>query len=87
VKDRIFEPGFTTKKTGWGVGLSLTRRIVEDLHEGSITVRDRRGGGAAFVLSLPVDPSAAAVQRVIVTEQPASAVRRPASGSADPPVG
>ena len=68
VKDRIFEPGVSTKPSGWGVGLSLTRRIVQDLHEGSVTVRDRRNGGAAFVVTLPVDPSASVVRRVIVTE-------------------
>ncbi len=35
---RIFEPGFTTKKRGWGLGLSLTKRIVEDYHNGKIKV-------------------------------------------------
>jgi len=35
---RIFEPGFTTKKRGWGLGLSLTKRIVEEYHKGSIKV-------------------------------------------------
>nr|WP_315195242.1 HAMP domain-containing sensor histidine kinase [uncultured Flavobacterium sp.] len=35
---RIFETGFTTKKRGWGLGLSLTRRIVEEYHKGSIKV-------------------------------------------------
>lgn len=35
---RIFEPGFTTKKRGWGLGLSLTRRIVEEYHKGKIKV-------------------------------------------------
>ncbi len=35
---RIFEPGFTTKKRGWGLGLSLTRRIVEEYHNGKIKV-------------------------------------------------
>lgn len=34
----IFEPGFTTKKRGWGLGLSLTKRIVEEYHKGSIKV-------------------------------------------------
>ncbi|HET8885012.1 MAG TPA: HAMP domain-containing sensor histidine kinase [Salinimicrobium sp.] len=35
---KIFEPGFTTKKRGWGLGLSLTKRIIEDYHEGKIRV-------------------------------------------------
>ena len=35
---RIFEPGFTTKKRGWGLGLSLTMRIVEEYHKGKIKV-------------------------------------------------
>ena len=35
---RIFEPGFTTKKRGWGLGLSLTKRIVEEYHKGKIRV-------------------------------------------------
>jgi two-component system, sporulation sensor kinase D len=35
---KVFEPGFTTKKRGWGLGLSLTRRIVENYHKGKIKV-------------------------------------------------
>jgi len=35
---KIFEPGYTTKKRGWGLGLSLTKRIVEDFHNGKIKV-------------------------------------------------
>ena len=35
---QIFEPGFTTKKRGWGLGLSLTKRIVEEYHKGKISV-------------------------------------------------
>ena len=35
---KIFEPGFTTKRRGWGLGLSLTKRIVEDYHKGKIRV-------------------------------------------------
>ena len=34
----VFEPGFTTKKRGWGLGLSLTKRIVEEYHKGNIKV-------------------------------------------------
>jgi two-component system, sporulation sensor kinase D len=36
--NRVFEPGFTTKKRGWGLGLSLTKRIVEEYHKGKIRV-------------------------------------------------
>ncbi|WOD44857.1 sensor histidine kinase [Hwangdonia lutea] len=35
---KIFEPGFTSKKRGWGLGLSLTKRIIEDFHNGQIKV-------------------------------------------------
>jgi len=35
---RVFEPGFTTKRRGWGLGLSLTKRIVEEYHKGKIKV-------------------------------------------------
>lgn len=37
--EKIFEPGFSTKRRGWGLGLSLTRRIVEDYHKGRIFVK------------------------------------------------
>lgn len=37
---KIFEPGFTTKKRGWGLGLSLTKRIVEEYHKGKIYVKN-----------------------------------------------
>ena len=36
----VFEPGFTTKERGWGLGLSLTKRIVEDYHKGKIFVKE-----------------------------------------------
>ncbi len=41
---RIFEPGFTTKTRGWGLGLSLSRRIVEEYHQGRIAVVDSEPG-------------------------------------------
>jgi signal transduction histidine kinase len=54
LRDRIFEPGVSTKTAGWGVGLSLSRRIVEELHHGRITVEQRTAGGTVFNVMLPV---------------------------------
>lgn len=54
VMERIFEAGFTTKSSGWGVGLSLSRRIVEELHGGRISAENRPGGGTVFAVLLPV---------------------------------
>ncbi|SHM82031.1 sensor histidine kinase [Flavobacterium chilense] len=49
----IFEPGFTTKKRGWGLGLSLTKRIVEEYHNGKIKVLNSEiGKGTTFQISL-----------------------------------
>ncbi len=49
----IFEPGFTTKKRGWGLGLSLTKRIVEEYHNGHIKVlQSEIGKGTTFQISL-----------------------------------
>jgi signal transduction histidine kinase len=53
VRERIFEPGVTTKASGWGVGLSLSRRIVEELHHGRISVHHRASGGTVFDVALP----------------------------------
>lgn len=50
---KIFEPGFTTKKRGWGLGLSLTRRIIEDFHNGKIKVLESaRGKGSTIQINL-----------------------------------
>jgi signal transduction histidine kinase len=56
IRDRLFEPGVTTKTGGWGVGLSLARRIAEDVHGGSIESRSRLGGGARFAIRVPGHP-------------------------------
>jgi len=53
IRDRIFEPGVTTKSGGWGVGLALSRRIVEGVHRGRIELLDGTGG-ATFQIRLPV---------------------------------
>ena len=58
IRDRIFEPGATTKSGGWGVGLALSQRIVERVHRGRIELLDTRGGGATFRVRLPAaDPA------------------------------
>jgi signal transduction histidine kinase len=50
---RIFEPGFTTKTRGWGLGLSLSRRIVEEYHGGKIFVAESElGKGTTFRIIL-----------------------------------
>lgn len=50
---RIFEPGFTTKTRGWGLGLSLSRRIVEEYHNGRIAVVESEiGKGTRFRVTL-----------------------------------
>lgn len=49
----IFEPGFTTKKRGWGLGLSLTKRIVKEYHKGNIKVlHSEIGKGTTMQISL-----------------------------------
>ena len=50
---RIFSPGFTTKQRGWGLGLSLVRRIIVDYHKGSIEVlKTELGKGSSFQITL-----------------------------------
>ncbi len=51
----VFEPGYTTKKRGWGLGLSLARRIINEYHSGKIFVKDStEGEGTIFTIKLPV---------------------------------
>ncbi len=49
---KIFEPGFTTKKRGWGLGLSLVKRIIEDYHNGEIRVVETSPKGTTFEIRL-----------------------------------
>ena len=49
----VFTPGFTTKKRGWGLGLSLAKRIVEEYHKGRIFVKQSEvGKGTTFRVEL-----------------------------------
>lgn len=52
---KVFEPGFTTKQRGWGLGLSLAKRIIENYHQGRIYVKESKTGeGTAFSIELPL---------------------------------
>ena len=56
---RIFEPGFTTKKRGWGLGLSLTKRIVVEYHKGKIKVSHSEAGkGTTMQITFKKQPAA-----------------------------
>ena len=51
----VFTPGFTTKKRGWGLGLSLAKRIVEEYHRGNIFVKSSEiGKGTTFCIEMPL---------------------------------
>ncbi len=53
LRQQIFSPGFTTKKRGWGLGLSLSKRIIEDYHNGKIVVeKSEMDNGTTFCVSL-----------------------------------
>ncbi len=55
LKRQIFNPGFTTKKRGWGLGLSLCKRIIEEYHDGKIYVKESMPGkGTTFAIELPL---------------------------------
>ena len=50
---KVFKPGFTTKKRGWGLGLSLSKRIIEQYHKGQLFVRQSEvGKGTTFRIVL-----------------------------------
>jgi len=53
LQQKIFSPGFTTKKRGWGLGLSLAKRIIEDYHNGKISVsKSEINKGTIFIITL-----------------------------------
>lgn len=56
IRKRVFSPGVTTKERGWGLGLALVKRIMEDIHGGSIKVTDSSAEkGTTFLLTFPID--------------------------------
>jgi signal transduction histidine kinase len=51
---KVFNPGFTTKKRGWGLGLSLSKRIIDQFHKGQLFVKHSEvGKGTTFRIILP----------------------------------
>jgi signal transduction histidine kinase len=52
IRDKIFEPGVSSKSGGWGVGLALSRRIVEGVHKGKIELLETVEG-TTFQIRLP----------------------------------
>lgn len=55
LKRQVFNPGFTTKRRGWGLGLSLCKRIVEEYHDGKIYIKETiPGKGTTFAIELPL---------------------------------
>ncbi len=53
--NKIFNPGFTTKKRGWGLGLSLAKRIINDYHGGNIYIKNSfPEKGTTFAIELPI---------------------------------
>jgi len=54
IQKTIFNPGVTTKKRGWGLGLSLAKRIVEQYHDGKLRLIDSSEEGSAFEILLPL---------------------------------
>lgn len=54
LRSKVFQPGYTTKKRGWGLGLSLSKRIIEDYHGGKLTISESQVGiGTTFMIELP----------------------------------
>ncbi|MEY3385387.1 MAG: hypothetical protein RIR53_198 [Bacteroidota bacterium] len=54
VASKVFQTGFTTKTRGWGLGLSLSKRIIEDYHGGRLTIQQTQPGvGTTFAVEVP----------------------------------
>jgi C4-dicarboxylate-specific signal transduction histidine kinase len=59
IRKDIFRPGFSTKKRGWGLGLSLAKRIVEEYHKGRISIKESSPEGTTFRIRLATVPAPA----------------------------
>jgi signal transduction histidine kinase len=56
LQDRLFEPSFTTKSSGMGLGLAITKRIIENF-KGNIAFQSNNEGGTTFTIQLPLPTS------------------------------
>jgi signal transduction histidine kinase len=70
-RERIFAPYFSTKATGFGLGLAITRKIVED-HGGRIFAAEAGARGTVMVVELPLEPAVTAAPRVAPVQEVAS---------------
>jgi len=65
----IFEPGFTSKKKGWGLGLALARRIVEEYHQGQLLlISSKPDIGSIFEVTLPIGAKHIEAKSLIIEE-------------------
>ena len=58
IRRTLFEPGITTKRGGWGIGLALSRRVIEDAHRGGLVLEPTERG-ASFLIRIPLAEPAA----------------------------
>lgn len=77
-KTRLFEPNFSTKKTGMGLGLTIVNTIVAD-HGGSVSVEDNLPRGAKFIIVLPIRDQ----EKETATHMPSAAPTRSRGASTD----
>jgi len=54
-RNKVFLPGYSTKKHGWGLGLAIVKRIIEGYHDGHIRLTESGPGGSTFVIELPAN--------------------------------
>jgi signal transduction histidine kinase len=67
--DRVFEPGFTTKPRGeGGAGLTVVRKVVQEIFGGTVAVKSTEGAGTTFTVSLPIPPQRGALPSALAGE-------------------